>query len=420
MKSAGAAFRAHLASFMRTMGYKSCKADPDLWLKEETRPSDNVRYYSYILCYVDDILVINHDSMSVLGRINEYLPLKPTSVGDPDVYLGAKLRNVRLDNGVYAWALSPSKYVSQAVANCVAHLDKNFNGKYKLPVKAENPFPTTYDPTSDTSEALDPEQASFFMHLIGCMRWMIEIGRVDIATEVSLLSSYLAYPREGHLEAALHIMGYLKQKHNTRLVFDPTIPDINLSQFPKYDWTEFYGDIKEALPPDMPEPLGKEIDLRMMVDSDHAGDKATRRSRSGILIFMNNALIDWLSKRQPTIETSVFGAEFVAMKLGIERLRGIRYKLRMMGIPITGPSYIYGDNKSAITNSTTPESTLAKKNNAICYHAIRESVASGESLLTHIPTVDNLADLMTKVTFGAKRRRLVSKILYDIFDEHYL
>jgi hypothetical protein len=100
-------------------------------------------------------------------------------------------------------------------------------------------------------------------------------------------------------------------------------------------------------------------------------------------------------------------------------LRGIRYKLRMMGIPITGPSYIYGDNKSAITNSTIPESTLVKKNNAICYHAIRESVASGESLLTHIPTVDNLADLMTKVTFGAKRRRLVSKILYDIFDEHY-
>ena len=98
LKSAGAAFRAHLASFMRAMGYKSCKADPDLWLKEETRPTDNLRYYSYILCYVDDILVINHDpmshAMSILNRINEYLPLKPNSVGDPDIYLGAKLRNV--------------------------------------------------------------------------------------------------------------------------------------------------------------------------------------------------------------------------------------------------------------------------------------------------------------------------------------
>ena len=418
LKSAGAAFRAHLASFMRTMGYKSCKADPDLWLKEETRPIDSVRYYSYILCYVDDILVVHHESMSVLGKINEYLPLKPTSVGDPDLYLGAKLRNIRLDNGVYAWSLSPSKYVSQAVANCAEHLDKNFDGKYKLPAKAENPFPTTYDSCTDDSDPLDPEQASFFMHLIGCMRWMIEIGRLDIATEVSLLSTHLAYPREGHLIAAIHIMAYLKQKHNTRLVFDPTIPDINLNNFPKYDWTEFYGDVKEALPPDMPEPLGKEVDLIMNVDSDHAGDKATRRSRSGLLIFMNMACIDWLSQKQPTIETSVFGAEFVAMKLGIERLRGIRYKLRMMGIPISGPSYIYGDNKSAITNSTTPESTLSKKNNSICYHAIRESVASGESLLTHIFTADNLSDLMTKVTFGVKRKRLVSKLLYDIFDEH--
>ena len=66
----------------------------------------------------------------------------------------------------------------------------------------------------------------------------------------------------------------------------------------------------------------------------------------GVLIYCNMALIIWLSKRQPTIETSVFGAEFVAMKHGIETLRGLRYKLRMMGVPLTGPTFIYGDNKS--------------------------------------------------------------------------
>jgi hypothetical protein len=76
LKSAGAAFRAHLASFMRQMGYSSCKADPDLWLKAVTRPDDNVRYYTYILCYVDDILCIHHDPMSVMTEINGYLPLK--------------------------------------------------------------------------------------------------------------------------------------------------------------------------------------------------------------------------------------------------------------------------------------------------------------------------------------------------------
>jgi hypothetical protein len=207
---------------------------------------------------------------------------------------------------------------------------------------------------------------------------MVELGRVDIATEVSMLSSYLAYPREGHLEAAIHVMGYLRRKHNTRLVFDPTYPDIDLDSLPTFDWTEFYGDVTEAIPTDMPKPLGKEVDLRMMVDSDHAGDKQTRRSRTGFLIYCNMALIVWLSKRQPTIETSVFGTEFVAMKHGIETLRGLRYKLQKMGVPLTGPSFIYGDNKSQVTNSSRPESTLKKKCNSACYHAIRESVAMGK------------------------------------------
>jgi hypothetical protein len=100
---------------------------------------------------------------------------------------------------------------------------------------------------------------------------MVELGRVDIATEISLLSSHLAYPREGHLDAALHVMGYLKQKHNSRLIFDPTYPNINVSSFPTYDWIKFYGDVQEAIPHDMPEPLGKDLDVRMFCDSDHAG-----------------------------------------------------------------------------------------------------------------------------------------------------
>jgi hypothetical protein len=103
---------------MRQMGYTSCKDDPDLWMKAVTRPDDNVRYYAYILCYVDDILCIHHDPMSVMNEINGYLPLKPNSVGDPDIYLGAKLKQTRLPNCVWAWGLSPSKYVAQAAKNC--------------------------------------------------------------------------------------------------------------------------------------------------------------------------------------------------------------------------------------------------------------------------------------------------------------
>jgi hypothetical protein len=153
-------------------------------------------------------------------------------------------------------------------------------------------------------------------------------------------------------------MSYLSQKHNTRLIFDPTYSKIDMGQFPQYNWTEFYGNVEEAIAVDIPEPLGKDLDVRMMCDSDHAGDKRTRRSPTGLLIFCNMALIDWVSKTQATVETSVFGAEFVAMKHGIEKLRGLCYKLCMMGIPSTGPSYIFADNKSQVTSLPIPELAL--------------------------------------------------------------
>jgi hypothetical protein len=165
------------------------------------------------------------------------------------------------------------------------------------------------------------------------------------------------------------VFAYLKAKHNARIVFDPTYYDIDPSVFQEHDWKNFYGDVKEAIPVDLPPSRGNEVDLRMYTDSNHAGDQRTRRSRTGYFIFLNSALISWLSKKQATIETSVFGAEFVALKTGIETLRGLRYKLRMVGVPISGPTYVYGDNMSVIHNTQRPESTLKKKSNSICYHA---------------------------------------------------
>ncbi len=169
---------------------------------------------------------------------------------------------------------------------------------------------------------------------------------------------------------------------------------------------------------DMLEPLGKDVDVCIMCGSDHAGDKRTRQSCTGFLIFSNMALIDWVSKKQATIETSVFGAEFAAMKHGIEKLQGLCYKLCMMGIPLTGPSFINATNKLQVTNSTRPQLNLKKKCNSICYHAVQESVAMGESLITHIDSEENLSDLMAKVTCGGKCRQLVHNILYDIYDDH--
>ena len=81
------------------------------------------------------------------------------------------------------------------------------------------------------------------------------------------------------------------------------------------------------------------------------------------------SLIHWYSKKQSTVESSVFGMDFVATKVGMDTLHIIQYKLRMMSIPITGPPYIHGDNM------LKPESTLNKKCDEIAYLAILKSVA---------------------------------------------
>ena len=417
LKSSGAAFRSHLADCMTTLEYTPCRADNDLWMKRETN-AEGLSYYSYILCYVDDIMVVHHDALPVLMKVDKYFKLKPSSIGDPDMYLGAKLKLHTNGNGTEAWTLSSSKYVREACNNCEKHVNTHFNGKYKMYVTAPNPFKLNYEAELDTSDECDPEEASYFGTLIGVMRWIVELGRIDIHTEVSILSSFLAMPRIGHLDAAIHIMSYLDKKHNARLMMDPEYPDITIDSFNTgADWKDFYGDIKEAIPTDAPEPLGNGVDIRLFTDSDHAGDKVNRRSRTGWMIYINMALIMWCSQKQPTVETSVFGAEFVAMKSGMEATRSLRYKLRMMGIPINGPTYIFGDNMSVIYNTSRPESTLKKKSNSICYHAIRESVAMGESVVAHVPTEYNLADLLTKVLYGIRKRRLVADILWDVCDD---
>ena len=88
-----------------------------------------------------------------------------------------------------------------------------------------------------------------------------------------------------------------------------------------------------------------------------------------------------------------------------------------MGVPFDSPAYVYGYNMSEIHNTQRPESSLKKKSNSICYHAVRESVAMGEILTNHVPSEHNPADIATKIIpSGMKRDYLVSLLLYDIAD----
>ena len=398
LTSPGASFRNRLADCMRHLGYHSCLADPDLWYKPMVCPEDNFKYYSYVLLDVDDCLCICHNAEQEPHKIDKFFKMKDGSVGDPDIYLGAKVKQMELPNAVKAWALSSSKYIQEAVQNCEKYLPHSMNGR-KLTRKAPNPFPGDYDPDLDMTDVLNDDQATYVQSQIRILRWMVELGQVDIATEVSLLSLHVALTREGHLETIFHLYAYLKQKHNSQLALDPTYPQVDMRLFNKADWTDFYGDISEAIPNNVPEPRGKEIELHMFVDSDHANDKIRRRSRTGFCIFINMACVMWHMKHQATVESAVFGAEFVAMKQGMEASHRLQYKLHMMGVPIVGPMYTYSDNMSTIQNTQHPDSTSKKKSNSICYHTVREAVAMQEILTRHVRT-DETPRLFQEVSRG--------------------
>eukprot|EP00804_Cyclotella_cryptica_P004576 CCRYP_006919-RA/>CCRYP_006919-RA protein AED:0.41 eAED:0.41 QI:0/-1/0/1/-1/1/1/0/81 len=81
-----------------------------------------------------------------MDKINSFLPLKPDSVGPPEMYLGTKLRKKTFEDGTVAWGLSPAKYVQQAVQNVKTYLKSNLEGRYTLPKRGENPFPVDYVP----------------------------------------------------------------------------------------------------------------------------------------------------------------------------------------------------------------------------------------------------------------------------------
>ena len=147
------------------------------------------------------------------------------------------------------------------------------------------------------------------------------------------------------------------------------------------------------------------------VDSDHAGNTITRRSHTGILVFMNLAPIIWFSKKQNNVESSTFGAEFIAAKTALEIVEGLVYKLRMLGVPLEGPARMFCDNEAVVKSGSYPEITLRKKTASIAFHRIREAVASSKILLYYEKSNSNIADLFTKSLPKFKRQQLIRCVL---------
>ena len=211
------------------------------------------------------------------------------------------------------------------------------------------------------------------------------------------------------------VFGCLKKWSKGTIIIDPKYPDHSQFEIPEYDqWREFYPDAEEDVPPadTLPTPLGPKVRITVYKDADHAHDVVTRRSVTGVLLFLNNTPVKWISQRQKTVETSTYGSELVSAKVATELVLEYRNALRMMGAAPDGPALMLGDNNSVVLNCTMPNSVLKKKHAACSYHRMREAIAGKVLMFSHIPSDMNYADILTKPVSGMLFRKLVTALLF--------
>ena len=397
LRTSGAQWHDRLADTLRDMGFFPCKADPDVWLR------DCGTHYEYVCVYVDDIMMFGKDPQAFFDDLTHIYHYQLKGVGPPVYHLGGDF--FRDPDGIFAWGTS--SYVKKMLQN----YEIMFKEK---PREYHSPMEEKDHPELDLTEELDADGIKRYQSLIGALQWLVTLGRFDIHVGVATMGSFRAAPRQGHLDRLKRIFGYIKKHPGGAIRFRTGVPD-HETYTPPIDnsWAQAqYGKGKEELPPDMPTPKGKLMRTTTYADANLMHDLVTGRSMSGILHFINQTPIQWFAKKQNTVETATYGSEFMVARQAVEQIMDLRYTLRMMGIPIDGKSWLFGDNQSVITSSTIPKSTLSKRHNALSYHRVRECIAMGIINLLHVDGKNNPSDVLTKFLPWSNLRPLTEPLLF--------
>jgi len=376
------------------MGFSPSKADPDLWFRVHNDK------YEYIARYVDDLMIFAHCPKDIVTVLQDMFSIH---VGSNEIFLGG---DIAFNDGCPF--TSAKTYISNTCKKIETLCDITLT-------HFDSPMATDDHPEIDDTPFLDPRPHSIYRFLVGAAQWIITLGRLDILYTVTTMSRFNQTPRQGHLDRMLRLYGYLKFHSTLGISMIPTVSSFptTATEFVPQQWKEQYPNAHEEVPTDAPTPLGRPVNLTVHVDASHASNLVNRRSVTGYIVIANGVPVYWHSKEQNTIETSTFGSEIVAARIAAEKLMEYRYKLRMMGVPLAGPSLLFGDNKSVVSSCSILSSTLKKRHNALAYHKIRECVAAGIIRIYHVDGKQNIADLLTKPlpgdVFRRHRARLLSK-----------
>ncbi|CAJ1970506.1 unnamed protein product [Cylindrotheca closterium] len=213
-------------------------------------------------------------------------------------------------------------------------------------------------PEEDKSKFLDDAGKRQYQMLVGMAQWAVTIGRMDIAYAVSSLK----IPNK-QLPVGSRPLELCPKLTATKGTF-------------KADFLEEYPDAKEDRDPKELKTFGKPVQTSVFFDANLAHDLVTRRSITGLLVYVKSTLVSWTSKRQGCIASSTYCSEYIAMPAATEEAISIQYMLRSLGVPVEEPTNLLGDNLGVIQSAAMKDADLKKKHVTISYHCVCEAVAA--------------------------------------------
>ena len=374
LKQAGHDWNKLISGKLVKLGYSQLKCDSCLFIKR----TQNNRVIVLAL-YVDDTSIFYHKSDEDVWLADKAAiasSYKIKDIGECQWFLNMKVTRDRKLNTI---TLSQSAYVERVL--------EKFDMKDCKPVG--NPC-VSYDLYSPPGSAqldetpLTTKEQNYYQQIIGSLNYAAMITRPDIAYATNELGRFNAAAKQYHLQAAKHVLRYLRGT-----------ADLGL-EFKKH-------------PTKIPQ-------VEIYTDASWANDLETRRSTSGLLVKFNGNVIMWATKKQRTVARSSTEAEYVAAADATSEAIWLRSWVReVLGEDVTVPLVMLCDNQSAIALAKNDTFHQRTKHIDVGHHFIREQIEWGHITIRYVPTAEQDADILTKfislnVKFRTLRQRVISPV----------
>jgi hypothetical protein len=342
-----------LAQQLQDLKYKMSDSDPCLFFRTNGKES-------LILCiYVDDILCIGNKKEIDCGiqELQKYYNIKRTM--EVREYVGCTILRKEEDKNKL-FLCQP-----ELINRLVREFSEEINNA-KIPETPFSPGQVIIRPKSD-NEKIEERKQKLFRSGVGMLLYLVKYSRPDIANGVRELSKVMDGATPAHYKCLLRMIHFVIVTRNNCLVLQ--------------------GNSSEETP---------KWSIKGYSDSDYAGDKDTRTSVTGFIIYINNNPISWRSRGQKSVTLSSSEAEYVALSEVCAEILFISYVLNFLGIPTMYPIDVMVDNVGAIFLATNRSVSQRTRHIDVRYHFVRNYIEDNIIKINFVRSENNVADIFTK------------------------